>query len=265
MRKSYNLLSKIVLICLLLLISIPCNGEDYQIGSGDVLTITVYDHDELATKDRVSDNGNITFPLIGIVHVGGMMLSEAAKDITTLLADGYIINPQVSIFIDEFTSKKVIILGEIKQTGVIKLQGPTSLLELITQAGGLTDNAGETATIKRTVDGSQKTITINLEALIKNGDTSQNANIRGGDTVSIAKGAICYITGEVKNPGSYPSTRGTTVLNIVSLAGGFTGIAAESSVKIIRMTDGTKKTLKSVDLNTPVLPDDIISVPESFF
>ena len=260
-----NLLTKILLTCFFLLIAMTVQGEDYQIGSGDVLTITVFDHDELATKDRISDNGNITFPLIGEVHVGGMMLSEAAKTITTLLADGYIINPQVSIFIDEFTSKKVIILGEIKQTGVITLQGPTSVLELITQAGGLTDNAGETATIKRTVDGSQKTITVNLEALIKKGDVSQNVSIQGGDTVSITKGAICYITGEVKNPGSYPNARGTTVLNIVSLAGGFTGIASESSVRIIRVIDGEKKTLKSVDLNTPVLPDDIITVPESFF
>jgi polysaccharide export outer membrane protein len=265
MSKLNNLLTKILLTGLFLLIALPVLGEDYQIGAGDVLTITVFDHDELATKDRVSDNGNITFPLIGEVHVGGMKLSEAAQAITALLADGYIINPQVSIFIDEFTSKKVIILGQIKQTGVIKLQGPTSLLELITQAGGLKENAGETATIKRTVDGSQKSITVNLDALIKKGDATQNVSIKGGDTVSISKGAICYITGEVKNPGSYPNSKGTTVLNIVSLAGGFTGIAAESSVKIIRMIDGQKKTLKSVDLNTPVLPDDIITVPESFF
>lgn len=265
MHTLLSFLIKALFIPLTLLIAFSAFGDDYTIGSGDVLTITVFDHNELETKDRVSDNGNITFPLIGEVHVGGLKVSDASEIISALLADGYIINPQIKIFIDEFKSSKVIILGQISQTGVIKMQGPTTLLELITQAGGLKENAGETATIKRTVNGAQETISINLEALIRDGDTSQNMLIQGGDTVSISEGAVCYITGQIKSPGSYPCKRETTVLHIISMAGGFTGIASESSVKIIRMIDNKKKTLKSVDLNTPVLPEDIITVPESFF
>jgi polysaccharide export outer membrane protein len=257
-----TLLSSIILLCCT---SLSVTGEDYRIGSGDVLTITVFDYDELKTTVRVSDNGNITFPLIGEVHIGGLSLPGAAEKIAAMLADGYIIHPQVSIFIEEFKSKKTIILGQVKQPGVIELQGPATLLALISQAGGLKEDAGETATIKRTVNGKRQTITIDLKALIEGGDTTQNITILGGDTVSISKNGTCYITGQVNQPNAYPCDRNITVLKLISLAGGFNGKAAKSSVKIVRVIDGEKKVFKDVELNTPLQVDDVVIVPESFF
>lgn len=256
---------KFRLILFLLLVALPVFAQDYSIGSGDVLTVTVYDHDELKTTARVSNNGNIIFPLVGEVHVGGLRIPRAADKIRALLADGYIINPQVNIFIEEFKSKKVIILGQVQRPGLIELRGPTSLLQLISQAGGMKDDAGETATIKRTVKGEQKTITVDLNALIELGDTSKNIQILGGDTVSISKKGTCYITGEVNQPNAYPCDRKTTLLQLISLAGGFNGKASDSSIKIIRVINGEKKIFKGVELNTALQPDDIIIVPESFF
>ena len=243
----------------------PVAGEDYKIGAGDVLTITVFNYDELKTTVRVSDNGNITFPLIGEVHISGLSLPDAAKKIAGMLADGYIIRPQVSIFIEEFKSKKIIILGQVKNPGVIELRGPTTLLALISQAGGLKEDAGETATIKRTVKGKRQTITIDLKALIEGGDMTKNIPIIGGDTVAIAKNGTCYITGQVNQPNAYPCERNTTVLKLISLAGGFNGKAAKSSVKIVRVIDGEKKVFTNVELNTPLQVDDVVIVPESFF
>ncbi len=240
-------------------------SADYIIGSGDVLTVTVYDHEELTTKVRVSDQGNITFPLIGAVQVGSLKIPAAAEEIRIRLADGYIITPQVNIFIDQFRSKKVTVLGQVMQPGLIELHGSTTLLELISKVGGLQDGAGETVSIKREQDGRRKTITVDLYNLLEVGDASQNIQIKGGDTVSVPKAWVCYITGEITKPGPYPCGRKTTVLNVVSLAGGLTGIASESGIKIHRIVDGKKIVIKKVVYNTPVLPDDIIVIPESFF
>ncbi|MCI5147170.1 MAG: periplasmic polysaccharide biosynthesis/export protein, partial [Candidatus Electrothrix sp. AR3] len=101
-------------------------ADGYKIGAGDVLSITVYDHDELKTRARVEENGNIEFPLIGTVLVGGLKAATAAKKTEELLADGYIVNPQVQIYIEEFKSKKVVILGQVNTPGLIELRGPTS-------------------------------------------------------------------------------------------------------------------------------------------
>ncbi len=241
------------------------SASDYTIGSGDVLTISVYDHPELKSTVRVSNNGNINFPLIGEVHVGELTIPGASAKIKALLADGYIIRPQVTIFIDQFKSQKAIILGQVVQPGLIELQGPTSLLALISQAGGIREDAGETATIKRMVKGQQKIITIDLKALLEQGDTTKNIQIQGGDTVSISKQGTCYITGEVNQPNAYPCGNKTTLLKLISRAGGFNGKASKSSIKIIRIIDGKKKIFNNVELNVQLQADDIIIVPESFF
>jgi len=238
---------------------------DYQIGSGDVLSVTVYDHDELKTKARVSENGSIEFPLIGSVQVGGFRTSAAAQKIGELLADGYIKNPQVQIYIEEFKSKKVIVLGQVNKPGLVELSGPATLLELISKAGGLSKEAGETVTIKRTVNGKEEMIAVDLKKLIESGDSKDNIPILSGDSVSVAKASVCYITGEVKKPGSYPCDRETTVLKMISLAGSFTGIASESGIRINRIVDGKKQVLEKVSLDTPVRPDDVIEIPESLF
>jgi polysaccharide export outer membrane protein len=238
------------------------NKADYAIGAGDVLSLKVYDHEELTVKVRVSETGTIDFPLIGQVHVGGLGTTLAAERIETALANGYIIEPQVTIFVEQFKSKKVIVLGPVHNPGLVELNGPITLLELMSQVGGLKDNAGQTATIKRQENGVQRNISIDLDRLIRTGDPQQNIQIQGGDTVSIAEGAVCFITGEVNQPGEYPCGRNVTVLKVVSQAGSFTETALESGIKINRTINGIKRIMQNVSQDTLVRPDDVIVVPE---
>jgi polysaccharide export outer membrane protein len=240
-------------------------SENYIIGSGDVLKIDVFSHDDLQKTVRVSNNGSIVIPFIGQVQVGGTTIPDVTKKLTRLLADGYIVNPQVNIFIEEFRSKKVVILGHINQPGIAKLRGATTFLEIISQAGGLKTGAGDTATIKRIKDGKQEVIIVNIKSMVEGGDISQNILIHDGDTIYISRGSLCYVTGEVKDPGAYPCDKDTTVLKLIARSGGFTGKASKSSVRIVRIIDGEKTILKNVDLHTSVLANDIIVVPESFF
>ena len=266
-KPSPTVFFSFVISCLALLFLLPGNSsaEDYIVGSGDVLKIDVYDHEDLKTTVRISNNGSIVIPLIGQVQVGGMKITDVTKKLTRLLADGYIVNPQVNIFIEEFRSKKAIILGHINKPGIAELRRSTTFLEIISQAGGLKEGAGDTATIKRITDDQQKVIVVNIKSMVEGGDLSQNILIQDGDTIYISKGGMCYVTGEVRDPDAYQCNKDATVLKLIARAGGFTGKASKSSVRIVRLVDGEKTILKDVDLSTSVLANDIIVVPESFF
>lgn len=241
-------------------------AADYRVGPGDVLDITVYDNDDLKTKVRVSTNGTIVMPLLGQVEVDQLSVPEIADKITRLLADGYLVNPQVNVFVQEFRSKKVVVLGQVRNPGLIELSGPISFLELVSRAGGLEKDAGNGATIKRKEDGNDIVIPIDLTSLVEGGDLSQNAQILDGDTVVISKAGMCFVTGEVQEPGSYPCSENTSVLQMIALANGFTGKASKSGVDIVRIINGEKAIIENVALDTTlVIPNDVIVVPESFF
>jgi len=242
-------------------------AEDYLVGPGDILAINVYDNDDLVTKVRVSTSGTIVMPLLGQIEVKGVTVNGITDKITSLLADGYLINPQVNIFVEDYGSKKVVILGNVRLPGLIKLSGPTNFLELVSQAGGLSNEAGDTATIqhKKSDGETAEVVVVDLVALIEKGDLSQNVQIQDGDTVFISKAGMCFITGEVEHAGTYACGGGTNVLRLVALAGGFTGKASKSSVRIVRIVNDEKTVFKNVDLYTPLLDNDVLVVPESFF
>jgi len=255
----------IIVVSIMLLHGSLSGAADYFLGPGDVVKITVYDNDDLETIARISDDGNIIMPLLGLVTVNGLSISEASAHIAGLLADGYIINPQVNIFVQEFRSKKAVVLGQVNQPGIIEMSGPITFLELISKAGGLAGDFGETATIKRRNNNAYDVIMVDLNSLIEGGDLSQNIPIRDGDTIYVSKAGMCYVNGEVKSPNAYKCGDNITVLKLITLAGGFTGKASKSSVRIVRIVNGEKTIFKDVEMDTVVQPDDVIIVPESFF
>lgn len=250
-----------------LLICFACRAQaaDYILGPGDVLRISVYDNDDLLTITRISDDGFILMPLVGQIAVQGLTVTRAASRIAEHLADGYIINPQVNIFVQEFRSKKAIILGQVNSPGLLEMSGPTTFLELISKAGGFSADFGETATIKRKHNGVDEVILIDLKSLVEGGDLSQNIAIHDRDTIYVSKAGMCYVTGEVKSPDAYRCGNTITVLKLITLAGGFTGKASRSNTRIIRIVDGEKKIFEEVDMDMIVQPDDVVIVPESFF
>lgn len=263
-----RLLSFFALIFIILQINSLSLAQDYVVGEGDVLKITVYDHDDLTTIARVSGEGFITFPLIGEVDVKGLTLQQISQKISNLLADGYIVNPQVNIFIQEFRSKKAFIMGEVNKPGLYVLPGQTTLLALLSEAGGLTKNAGDKAIIKRKNNPSDKeesVITVDLKKLIEKGDTTLDIQIMEGDSIYITKAGLFYVTGEVKKPDAYKYEEGTTVIKAITMGGGFTDKAARGRVKIIRKINGKEEVLEKVKMDEPIMPDDVIVVPESFF
>jgi polysaccharide export outer membrane protein len=256
-------------ILLLLANPLPAlSADDYIVGEEDVLKITVYNYPDMTTTERVSGEGIITLPLVGDIKVAGMTTDRVAKTIAEKLADGFIVNPNVSVFVVEFRSKKAIIMGYVNKPGIYMLSGNTTFLELISLAGGLSKDAGYKATIKRKLSGStggEGIITVDLKKLVEQGDTALNIFLMDGDSVFIAKAGVFYLTGEVKSPAAYKYEEGLTVIKAVTMAGGFTDKASESRIRIIRKIDKNEKVIYKADMNEPIFPDDVIIVPESFF
>ncbi len=262
-----KLVSKQLVIFVFLLFPVIAFTQEFTVGEGDVLDINVYENEDLTTTVRVSSSSTIRIPLLGEISVKGLTVSQIAAKIEELFADGYLVNPQVDVFISEHRSKKAIILGQIKNPGQYELRGKITFLEFISKAGGLTEDAGSTAIIKRTsgTDSGKNKIVVDLEKLIKKGETSLNLLIRDNDSIYISKAKTYYVSGEVVKPDSYKFHPDLTVIKAITEAGGFSKIAARGKVKIIRVVDGQKKVLKNVNMDMPILPDDVIVVPESFF
>ncbi|MEJ2697010.1 MAG: SLBB domain-containing protein [Candidatus Sulfobium sp.] len=263
--KSIGIIGFLVFI---LAICRPVAAQDYIVGEGDVLQITVYDHPDLTTTVRVSGEGTVIFPLIGHVKISGLTVSEVSRKIAGLLSDGYIVLPQVTVFIKEFRSQKATIMGQVKNPGLYELKGYTTFLEVLSKAGDLTKDAGDKAIVKRkpgSAGKKEKIITIDLKRLIEMGDTSQDIPIVDGDSIYIPKAGVFYVTGEVRKPDAYKFEEGTTVLKAITMAGGFTDKASTGRVKVIRNENGKDDVIEDVKMDQTVLPDDVIVVPESFF
>lgn len=256
-----------ILLFIVFLSAGPLTAQEYIVGEGDVLDINVYENDDLSATVRVSADSTIRVPLLGEISVKGLTVSQVSTKIEKLYADGYLVSPQVDVFVNEHRSKKAIILGQVKKPGQYELRGRITFLEFVSKAGGLTENAGTFATIKRTrkngKDDAQ--IVLDLEKLIEEGDASLNIIIQDNDSIYISEAKTYYVSGEVNKPSSYKFEKDLTVIKAITMAGGFSKIAARNKVQIIRVENGEKVIYQNVNMDEPVLPDDVIVVPESFF
>lgn len=258
----------IVILAVLVFTAGALAAQEYILGEGDLLKITVYDHLDLTITVRVGGDGMITFPLVGYIRAGGRTVTEVSGVISEKLENGFIVDPHVAIFIQEFRSKKAIIMGQVRSPGLHLLHGHITLLELISKAGGLTSNAGDKAIIKRkypTLTQGNGVITIDLKDLIVNGNTEKNIAIMDGDSVFIVEAGVFFITGEVARPASYKYEEDTTIVKAITMAGGLTDRASTGRIRIIRKIKGKEQVIKRVKMDEPVMPDDVIIVPESFF
>jgi len=242
-------------------------AQDYLLGEGDVVNVSVYEQPDLETTVRISGDGMISLPLLGQVDVKNRSVKQLQKKIELLLAAGYIVDPQVHIFVEEFRSRKVTILGEVASPGVYEIQGHTTILELISKANGLTQDAAFQAIIqsKRKAGMARPVTVVDLSLLMKEGQASQNINITDGDHVYIPPKEVFYVSGQVRKPDVYNFEKDLTVIKALTMAGGTTDKAAPDRTRIIRTKDGQEQLIKGVRMDMRVMPNDVIMVPESYF
>ena len=193
----------------------PAQTEGYVIGAQDNLSIIVSDEAELTGKYRVDTDGTISMPYLSRVLLAGLSLADAQVKIAGLLQAGYIRNPQVRIEVDQFKARSVIVSGEVRTPGKVTLPGTTmSLLEALALAGSPTVNASNEVIVihpPKPGEMAPEPITINRREL-EIGKAGRDITLQDGDIVNVPVAKRFYISGFVKNPGSYVLDTGTTGL-----------------------------------------------------
>jgi len=267
---------------------------DIPIGAGDLLHIDVFDVPELSRDVRVSNLGEISFPLIHEkIRAAGATTFQLEQKIQDVLREsGLVSDPQVSVFIKELNSQPVTIIGAVVRPMTYQVNRPMSLLELIANAGGITDGAGTVVLITRRTEtesltpisdtsGSSepgsRTIRIQLQDLLNTENTAFNIPVYGGDVINVPLGGIVYVMGGgVSQQGGYVvQSHGEqiTVLKAVALAHGLGGYAKPDDAVIYRLNPNTGKReatpvhIKQIEQNKSqdiaMKSNDILYVPDS--
>ena len=257
--------------------------EDYQLGPGDVVEIAVWQQPDLTRVVTVSQDGKIFFPPLMELSVIGMTSADLDRTITEGLKREYLKDPEVFISIREYNSHEVLVLGRVPRPGLFKLRGNTTLLGLLSQAGGITvDEVGDRLVVLRSPSQGQQTeeegqIVIDLKKLLVDGDLKQNIPIRAGDRIFVPgkEKASVYVLGQVKNPGDFPYTDGLKVFEAIMAAGGPSEDASLSKVRIIRAGEPKGNELRAnlsaftkkgkTEENIPLAAGDFVIVPTGLF
>ena len=271
-------------------------AEDYFIGPDDLLNVYILDVPELSRDYRVSATGAITFPVLAKpLDASGLTLAQFSERLSQeLKAQGLVSDPHITISVDQSSLHSVSITGAVRQPQIYPVLSRTTLLDVLSQAGGLADDAGGTAIVRRGDIGVRasrlasgaapagappdgETLTVDLKQLLETSDPSLNPSIYPGDRITVARAGVVYVVGAVNKPGGFTmkaSTRGMTVLQAIALAEDTKTTAMRKQTVIIRSDpqaqDGRKQI--PVDLKAilqgkspdPVLQaEDILFVPDS--
>ncbi|HXV62819.1 MAG TPA: polysaccharide biosynthesis/export family protein, partial [Vicinamibacteria bacterium] len=249
-------------------------SDEYKLGPEDVLEVTVFEMGQFDRTVRVSGDGSIDLPLIGSVRVGGFTSEQAAARVANKLGEEYVQNPQVSVFVKEFNSRRVSLLGAVDKPATYPLLGRRSLLQLLAEAGGVTPVAGKVLYVFRQAnDGRRARLLIPLKELLVAGDPRWDIWLRPGDVVSVPPQEFVEISvlGAVERPGIYElPIEEASLLKALARAqwlsprGSKSGIEIQRSGEVVGKFD-LNEILSGRTTDVPLLDGDVVHVKESFF
>ena len=259
------------------------------LGPNDQISIRALDAEEISDKTyRVSSSGDLTLPMIGTLRAAGLTVGQLESDVAAALRK-YIRNPKVAISVAEVHSQPVSVIGAVTTPGIVQLQGKKTLVEVISMAGGLKNDAGQSVTITRQKEwgplplpgarldptGQFSIAEVKLKEVLEARSPEQNITIRPNDIISVPRAETIYVLGAVKRAGRFALNESDTlsVLQAVSLAEGLERTASPQKAKILRIAPGaTRRAEVPLDLkkifsgemaDVVLQPDDILFVPDS--
>ena len=253
--------------------------DEALIGPEDLLEINVFELPELKTTTRVLGDGTVSLPLLGVVQASGLTKTALESRIRDLLEERFVHEPQVTIGVTEHRSRQVSVLGAVNKPGPYQMIGPRTILQMISEAGGLTKEAGtDIFILRKREDGRTERLGLNLEDLVTKGNPELNLTLTPGDVINVPVDNPIYVfvDGAVKSPGQIEgrTSRPITLLQAVARAGGLTERANLRGVHILRKMVGGRQSQVPVNLrmirkgkaDDIMLEDgDVIVVPETFF
>jgi polysaccharide biosynthesis/export protein len=269
-------------------ISLP-KGAAVPLGPFDVVTIHVTDAEEMSDKPyRIDPDGNLHLPMVGQVRAAGLTLDQLESELRTRLK-ALIRNPDVSASVVEFHSQPVSVIGCVKSPGILQLQGRKTLVEVLSLAGGVSEEAGYTVKITRKAEngriplpgakddpsGNFSVAEVKLKSLMSATGPEQNIFILPDDVISVPRGQMVYVIGQVMRSGGFVlnERESMSVLQALSLAGGLDRAAQAQNSRILRATAGDserrevrldlRKILAGSEEDISLRSDDILFIPAS--
>jgi polysaccharide biosynthesis/export protein len=264
--------------------------HDYQVGPEDLLEVTFFGQDDLTGDVRVNGQGKISMDMVGEVQVAGLSPREVEEKLANLYKEGrFFTNPQIKVLVKEYRYQRVVVSGAVEKPGAYEIIGPRTLLEILGQAGGLNEKAGNVIHVirsRRVSEGSKalkvaakepaspgaETIVIDMRRLLMDGAMELNLPIKNGDVIFAPFAQNAYVLGAVKTPGKVPVTGKLTVAQAISMAGGLDSTLASNNITLVRFDDNgqridikynLKQVIQGEGSEALVKQDDIIFVEES--
>lgn len=241
--------------------SLAAEPSEYTVGAGDVMNIVVHGHDFERREFLVSSAGLVSFPYVGHVLLQGLTTFQAEDAIEDSLRDGYLVDPQVTVTVQEYGAK-VHVLGAVDNEGQQTLNGNSTTVRQVLSTAG-TSKAGIGGRVKLTRTNGETTLIpfASLEG------PEGNTVLRAGDVLEVSQGHSVFLAGEVEKPGAISYTDGITVSQALIRAGGKTEFARLAGAYVVRNGEQTKVNLKRVlkgkDADFVLQPGDRIVVPVS--
>jgi polysaccharide export outer membrane protein len=260
-----------ILACLILLSGLgttPARAQHaYLLTPGDIVKISVFKNPDLSLDARVSEVGTISYPLIGSVPVSGITLPAAEHKIAQMLKDGgFVLNPQVNILLTQALGNLVSVIGEVKTAGRYSIEAAGGhLAGMLAAAGGIAETGGDVVIVTGMRDGKPFRREIDIVKMFLTGNTADDIEIYGGDTLFVNRAPMFYIYGQVQKPGQVRLERGMTVIQALAAGGGVTGKGTSRGIVRHRRDANGKVREENVSLDDDVRDQDVIYVKESMF
>ena len=246
---------------------VAAEKRDYVLGAGDVIRVSVFQNPDLTLDTRVGESGDITYPLLGSLKVGGLSIAEAEKRIAALLREGqFVLQPQVNILVMTVRGNQISVLGQVNRPGRYPLETANmKLTDVLALAGGITPSGADSIILIGEKDGKPMRREIDVPGMFLNSAMDQDVQIRNGDIVYVHRAAVFYIYGEVNRPGSFRLEREMTLMQALATGGGIGMRGSERGIRIHRRGPDGKVQRISPEMDDLLKPDDVIYIRESWF
>jgi len=242
-------------------------SPEYKLGPGDAIKVQVYQNPDLTVEARVSENGSISYPLVGSVPVGGMSIGEAERRIAKALVDGKILKqPQVNIVLLQVRGNQVSVLGHVQKPGRFPLEtNNVRVSDMLAAAGGVSPTGDDVLIVSGTRDGKPFRKQVDIPGLFQGTRSEDDVLVLPGDTLYVGKAPTFYIYGEAQRHGTYRIERGMTVLQALAQGGGPTNRGSQNRLRLNRTRPDGTVVQTEPRLTDPVQPGDVLFVRESLF
>ena len=225
--------------------------EDYVIGGGDLIQLSIFEAPDLNTETRVNARGGVTLPLLSTVQIAGLSIREAEQHVERLYREKYLQDPHITIFVKEQFGSKVTLMGALKKPGTFDFYARMNLMDVLAMAEGLSDTAGRMVQIRRKgeADTPPQALIIDLDQMVKEGREELNVAIKGGDVVYVPEAGSVYVDGAVRKAGSYPIRQEMSVQEAIVAAGGLQSFADPKNVKLVRYVGKGKREVAKLSID----------------